>query len=98
MEIKGILKCCVGTQIGISQRTGNPWQTDEWLIVVPGPREKKVKVDVKGVDRCKQWQDFFANMPDKNAPVVIQLVIDAHEHEGRWFNTVEAWDICISQW
>lgn len=98
MEIKGILKKCVGSQNGVSQRTGNPWQTDEWLIVIPGMREKSVKVEVRGVDRCKQWQDFFNGMPDKNAPVIVKFEIDAHEYEGKWFNTVEAWDIAISQW
>ena len=98
MEIKGILKACVSTQSGTSQRTGNAWRTDEWLMVIPGPREKKIKFEVRGVDRCKQWQDFFNGMPDKNAPVIVKFEIDAREHNGRWFNTVEAWDISISQW
>ena len=98
MEIKGVLKGCVLSKNGTSQRTGNPWQTDEWLMVIPGPREKKIKFEVRGIDRCKQWQDFFNGMPDKNAPVVIKFEIDALEYEGKWFNTIDAWDIAISQW
>lgn len=98
MEIKGILKCCVNTSTGTSQRTGNAWQTDEWLVVIPGPREKKIKFEVRGVDRCKQWQDFFNGMPDKNAPVIVKFEIDAREHEGKWFNTIEAWDISVTSW
>lgn len=98
MEAKGILKCCVGSLSGTSQRTGNQWNTDEWLMVIPGPREKKIKFEVRGVDRCKQWQDFFNGMPDKNAPVIVKFEIDAREHEGKWFNSVEAWDISMSQW
>ena len=98
MEVKGILKCCVDSQTGTSQRTGNAWQTDEWLMVIPGPREKKVKFSVKGVDRCKQWQEFFNGMPDKNQPVLIQFEIDAHEYQGRWFNEIDAWDISITSW
>ena len=98
MEIKGILNACVATQSGTSQRTGNAWRTDEWLMVIPGPREKRIKFEVRGLDRCKQWQDFFNGMPDKNAPVIVKFEIDAREYEGKWFNTIEAWDICISQW
>ena len=98
MEIKGILQGCVGSQNGVSQQSGNAWQTDEWLMVIPGPREKKIKLEVRGVDRCKQWKDFFNGMPDKNAPVIVKFEIDAREHEGKWFNTIEAWDIAITSW
>ena len=98
MEIKGILKACVDSKCGTSERTGNAWRTDEWLMVIPGPREKRIKFEVRGVDRCKQWQDFFNGMPDKNAPVVVKFEIDAREYEGKWFNTIDAWDIAISQW
>lgn len=98
MERKGILKCCVDSQTGTSQRTGNAWQTDEWLMVIPGQRERRIKFSVKGVERCKQWQDFFNGMPDKNQPVLIKFEIDAHEYQGRWFNEIEAWDICLTQW
>lgn len=98
MEIKGILKACVDSQNGVSQRTGNPWQTDEWLMVIPGQRERRIKFSVKGVERCKQWQEFFNGMPDKNQPVLIKFEIDAHEYQGRWFNEIEAWDICLTQW
>lgn len=98
MEIKGILKQCVGSQSGTSQRTGNPWQTDEWLLVIPGQYEKKINFSVKGVERCKQWKQFFEGMPNHDQPVIIKFEIDAHEYQGRWFNEIEAWDICISQW
>lgn len=98
MEVKGILKCCVNTSTGTSQQTGNAWRTDEWLVVIPGPYEKKICFRVRGEERCKQWKAFFDGMPDKNAPVLIKFEIDAHEHNGRWFNGIEAWDICISQW
>ena len=98
MEIKGILKCCVDSSTGTSQSTGKQWRTDEWLVVIPRPYEKKVVLRVRGVERCEQWKQFFDGMPDKNAPVLIKFEIDAREHDGKWFNSVEAWDISISQW
>jgi hypothetical protein len=92
----------VGSQTGTSQRTGNEWRTDEWLVVIPGPYEKKINFEVRGVERCKEWEQFAAGMPDKNAPVLIQFEIDAREIEKdgvkRWFNSVQAWNIQVTTW
>lgn len=98
MEIKCILKARVDSSVGTSQRTGNPWRTDEYLAVIPGQFEKKIKFEVRGVERCQQWEQFFDGMPDKNAPVLVKFEIDAREHEGRWFNSIQAWDIAITTW
>ena len=98
MEIKCILKARVDSSMGTSQRTGNPWRTDEYLAVIPGQFEKIIKFEVRGVDRCQQWEQFFDGMPNKNAPVLVKFEIDAHEHEGRWFNSIQAWDIAITTW
>ena len=92
------MKARVDSSSGTSQRTGNPWRTDEYLAVIPGQFEKKIKFEVRGVDRCQQWEQFFENMPDKNAPVLVKFEIDAREHEGRWFNSIQAWDIAITTW
>jgi hypothetical protein len=98
MQIKGIIKQRTRTESGTSQRTGNKWRTDEYLVVIPGQYEKRINFEVRGVDRCEQWENFVNGMPDKNAPVLIQFEINAREHEGRWFNSVEAWDIAITTW
>ena len=90
------MKARVDSSTGTSQRTGNPWRTDEYLAVIPGQFEKKIKFEVKGVERCQQWEQFFDGMPDKNAPVLVKFEIDAREHDGRWFNSIQAWDIAIT--
>ena len=92
------MKARVDSSMGTSQRTGNPWRTDEYLAVIPGQFEKKIKFEVRGVDRCQQWEQFFENMPDKNAPVLVKFEIDAREYEGKWFNSIQAWDIAITTW
>lgn len=96
MEIKGFLKQKVGSRTGMSQQTGNQWQTDEWLLVIPGMYEKTIKLDVRGIDRCKQWDEFFNGMPDRNAYVTVSIDINAHENGGRWYNNIEAWNIAIA--
>jgi hypothetical protein len=98
MEIKGILKACVSSKNGTSSSTGNQWRTDEYLLVIPGHRTKHIKFEVRGEERCKQWMEFFNGMPDPNSPVLVRFEIDAREHDGKWFNSVEAWDICPTQW
>lgn len=92
------MKARVDSSSGTSQRTGNPWRTDEYLAVIPGQFEKKIKFEVRGVERCQQWEQFFDGMPDKNAPVLVKFEIDAREHDGRWFNSIQAWDISITTW
>lgn len=98
MEIKCILKARVDSSTGISQRTGKPWRTDEYLALIPGQFEKKIKFEVRGVERCQQWEQFFDGMPVKNDPVLVKFEIDAREHDGRWFNSIQAWDIAITTW
>ena len=98
MEVKGILSECLSSQSGTSQTTGNPWRTDEWLIVIPGRYERKIKVEVRGVERCEQWKQFFDGMPNKSQPVLVKIDIDARLYEGKYYNRVEAWDICLTQW
>ena len=98
MEVKCILKERVGSTSGVSQRTGNKWRTDEWLVVIPGPYEKKINFEVRGEDRCKQWEQFYNGLPDKNAPVMIKFEINAREYDGKWFNSVEAWNIEVTTW
>lgn len=99
MEIKGILMARVGSQTGTSTRTGNPWRTDEYLLKIPGQRERKIKFEVHGVERCEQWQQFYDGMPNRETtPVLVRFEIDAHEHDGRWYNSIEAWSIEVTTW
>lgn len=97
MEVKGFLKGKVGTSNGVSQSNNTPWQTDEWLLYIPGMYEKRIKFEVRGVERCKQWDDFYNNMPNKDSYVMVKFEINAREYQGKYFNNVEAWDISIAQ-
>ena len=91
------MKKFIQTRDGLKQN-GEPWRIDEYLFIVPGRYEHKYPIEVSGVERCKQWKEFFDGMPDKNAPVKIQFEIDSNERDGRYFIHVQAWDICITEW
>lgn len=96
------MKGCVGSQRGTSAKTGNEWQTDEYLVFIPGQYVKHIVFEVRGVERCKMWKDFVEGLPDKNTPLLIQFEIDAREIDTngkkRWFNSVQAWDIQTTTW
>ncbi len=98
MQVKCILKARVNSQAGTSERTGNKWRTDSWVVSIPGNYERKICFDVRGEERCNEWERFFEGMPDKNTPVLIKFEINAALYDGRWFNRIEAWDIQTSEW
>lgn len=89
MEITGILVKQVAIREGVSQRNGNPWKIGEYLLEVPGqyPRHIVFRVSDGQVGRMARFDSLVTKM------VTVSFDIDAHEHEGRWFNEITAWGI-----
>lgn len=79
------------TQSGVSQRTGNPWMSREYVIEIPGQYPKKMCFKIFGEDRLKQF-----NLR-KDETVTVQFDIDAHEYNGRWFNEIQAYNVLRPQ-
>lgn len=79
------------TQSGVSQRSGNPWMSREYVIEIPGQYPKKMCFKIFGEDRLKQF-----NLR-KDETVTVQFDIDAHEYNGRWFNEIQAYNILRPQ-
>ena len=79
----------VAIREGVSQRNGNPWKIGEYLLEVPGqyPRHIVFRVSDGQVGRMARFDSLVTKM------VTVSFDIDAHEHEGRWFNEVTAWGI-----
>jgi len=61
--------------------------SQEYVIEVPGMYPKRMCFRIFGEDRIKQ----FALQGQQN--VTIQFDIDAHEHEGRWYNEVRCYNV-----
>lgn len=89
MEITGILVKQVAIREGVSSRNGNPWKIGEYLLEVPGqyPRHIVFRVSDGQVGRMARFDSLVGKM------VTVSFDIDAHEHEGRWFNEISAWGI-----
>lgn len=91
MEVTGKLIAAMPTQSGVSQRSGNPWMSREYVIEIPGQYPKKMCFKVFGEDRLKQF-----NLR-KDETVTVQFDIDAHEYNGRWFNEIQAYNVIRPQ-
>jgi hypothetical protein len=88
MDLTGTIIAVMPAQSGTSARTGNPWMSQEYVIEVPGQYPKKMVFRIFGEDRIKQ---FALQQGQQN--VTIQFDIDAHEHNGRWFNEVRCYNV-----
>ena len=88
MDITGTIIAALTPAMGRSQRTGNPWMKQEYVIEVPGMYPRRCCFSLFGEDRIKQ---FALQVGEQN--VTVQFDIDAHEHEGRWYNEIRAWNV-----
>ncbi len=91
MEITGKLIHAMPTRSGVSQRTGNPWASREYILEIPGQFVRHFSFTIFGEDKLKQF-----NLR-KDETVTVQFDIDAHEYNGRWFNEVRAYNIIRPQ-
>ena len=89
MEITGILVKQTAIREGVSQRNGQPWKIAEYLVEIPGqyPRHIAFRVSDGQVGRVARFESLVGKT------VTVSFDIDAHEHEGRWFNEINAWGI-----
>ncbi len=87
MDLTGKIIAVLPASSGVSQRTGNSWMSQDYVIEVPGQYPKKCVFRVFGEDRIKQ---FNIQMGED---VTVSFDIDAHEFNGRWFNDVRAYNV-----
>ena len=87
MEVTGKIIAIMPAQQGVSQRTGNQWMSQQYVLEVPGMYPKRMVFEVFGEDKIKS----FAIQQGRD--VVVSFEIDAHEYNGRWFNEVRAWNV-----
>ena len=91
MELTGRIIAVMEPRSGVSQRTGNPWMTQEYVLEVPGTFPKKCVFNIFGEDRIKQFN--IQNGED----LTVQFDIDAREYNGRWFNDIRAYNVLRGQ-
>lgn len=93
MEITGIIIKKLSEREGVSKRTGSKWKTADFLFEVPGMYPRNIVFTVK--DGQTGRVGYFEGMMGRT--VVVSFGIDAHEHEGRWYNEVGAYGVRVYQ-
>ena len=88
MDITGNITAILPAQSGTSQRTGNTWMRQEYVIEIPGSYPRHMCFSIFGEDRIKQF-----DLHQGEQGVTVQFDIDAHEYNGRWFNEIRAYNI-----
>ena len=91
MELTGRIIAVLPANSGVSNRTGNPWMSQEYVIEVPGQYPRKCVFRLFGEDRIKQFNI------QSGEDLTIQFDIDAHEYQGRWFNEIRAYNVIRGQ-
>lgn len=91
MEITGTVCVVCNAQSGTSERTGNSWMAQTYVLEVTsgdhGQYKRKFAFEVFGEDRIKQFNLSVGRQ------VKVFFDIEASEYEGRWYNRVRAYAI-----
>ena len=86
MELEGRIHLVMPAQSGVSQRTGNPWMSQEYVLAYywfPNQTQASyVVMRVFGEDRIKN----FDLQP--NDEVKVRFHAESHEYNGRWYNEI----------
>ena len=91
MDLTGTITVVMPAQSGVSQRSGNPWMSQEYVMEIPGQWPRHIVFRIFGEDRIKQF-----NIQQGEQNVTIQFDIDAHEYNGRWFNEIRCYNVLRS--
>lgn len=85
--VRGYVKQMLPIREGVSQRTGQPWQSQSVIFEHESGQYPK----------CLVFDTSNANIQSfgliEGECVVCHLNINAREYNGRWFNSIECWKV-----
>jgi hypothetical protein len=87
MEIKGVVKAVLEVRSGV-KKDGGQWSSQTVVLHIDGEYPKDVAIDLSG-DNCGKCGD--------GDTVTAQCDVSSREWQGKWFTTVRAWKIDITE-
>ena len=87
MEISGKIIQVLPLQQGTSQRTGNPWSIQSFILETQEQYPRKVCIEMFGEDRIK------ANPIAIDQVVTVSFDLESREFNGRWYTSARAWRV-----
>lgn len=85
MEITGKIIAVLPERSGVSARSGAEWRCATYVLETMEQYPRKMCFEVFGTDRIQQLNI------QAGQSYTISFDIDAHEYQGRWFNSIRAW-------
>lgn len=86
MEIEGKIIAVLPAREGVSSR-GTNWKSQDYVIETHEQYPRKCCFNVFGADRIAQFNI------QTGEELRVSFDIDAHEYQGRWFNSLRAWKV-----
>lgn len=87
MEITGKAIAALPVKSGVSKKTGEQWQSREYVIETQEQFPKKMCFEVFGTDKLKEF-----NIRN-NDLIKVHFDITAREYNGKWYNSIRAWKV-----
>ena len=87
MELTGKIIAVLPAQGGVSQRTGNPWKSQDYVIETQETYPKKCCFNVFGDEKIQEMNIQLGET------LTVSLDINANEYQGKWYNQVRAWKV-----
>ena len=91
MEIAGKIIAVLPPLGGVSQRTGQPWASQQFVVQTDERFPQKLLFKVFGQDKLQQWNIQMGEM------LTVQFSVDAHENNGRWYGENNAYNVVRGQ-
>lgn len=87
MEITGKIIVVMPAREGVSQSSGNPWKSQEYVIETQEAYPKKCCFGVFGAEKIQQFNIQLGET------LTVSIEINANEYQGRWYNKINAWQV-----
>lgn len=87
MELTGKIIAVLDKKSGTSQRTGNTWASQEYVIETHDQYPRKCCFRVFGEDKINNMNI------QAGEELTVSFDIDAREYQGRWYNDISAWKV-----
>ncbi|MBQ1581180.1 MAG: DUF3127 domain-containing protein, partial [Prevotella sp.] len=85
MELQGKIIAALEPRSGVSAR--GEWKAQDFVVETHESYPHKMVFSVFGSDRLQRFNIQVGQ------EVLVSFDIDAHEYQGRWFNSIRAFDV-----
>ncbi|MBQ6064012.1 MAG: DUF3127 domain-containing protein [Prevotella sp.] len=85
MELQGRIIAALEPKSGVSQR--GEWKAQDFVVETHESYPRKMVFSVFGADRLQRFNIQVGQ------EVLVSFDIDAHEYQGRWYNSIRAFDV-----